>query len=491
MVERSPATHNIFVEVAPGQVNSRILRRLLGALTTGFPIPATVNPSLNRLASLLFGDPRRNSLEHRLFNTISLLNAIANFGGAITLLFFRHDLALCLLHLATGVAFLGFYLVSRLRGVYRAFYWPFVLLIVVFLFFNALEDAGSLGGAHYYLIPALVIATILSRGARRTALAVALFVLATLALFYVEVAHPEWIRPHASARERLMDVSAHFIFVQIFTGLLVMVLSQNLNQERQKSDRLLLNILPESIAHELKMNDRVRPLNYDDATVLFTDFVGFTRLAENMTPERLIAELDECFRHFDIIARKHNVEKIKTIGDAYMAVGGIPIVNRTHAIDCVLVGLEIQQFMAELQERRAAQNRPHWHLRVGIHSGRLVAGVIGQEKFAYDVWGDTVNTASRLESSGVADRINISGATYERVKEFFACEYRGRVAAKNKGEIDMYFVNGIRPELSHNGEGRFPNEQFFELYRQRACGVSRLNVTVTGEMASPTKLRPE
>lgn len=428
----------------------------------------------NRSTSYLFGDPRHNSLEHRLFNTISLLNAIANLGGAVALLFLRDDLFLCVLHLWTGITFLIFYFLSRFKRVYLSLYWPFVLLIVAFLFVSALEDAGSLGGTHYYLIPALIIATILSGRARRTVLAIALFGLATLALFYVEQAYPDLIRPHAGPQERMIDVSANLIFVQVFTGLLVMVLSKNLNQERRKSDRLLLNILPESIAHELKMNDRVQPLYYDDATVLFTDFVGFTRLAENMTPSKLIEELDACFRYFDMVARRHNVEKIKTIGDAYMAVGGIPSANRTHAIDCVLMGLEIQSFMAEAAEKRRAANRPYWQLRLGIHSGRLVAGVIGQEKFAYDVWGDTVNTASRMESSGVADRINISAATYERVKDFFVCEYRGRVAAKNKGEIDMYFVNGIRPELSLDGEGKLPNQKFLEMYNLVARSVIQL-----------------
>jgi adenylate cyclase len=280
----------------------------------------------------------------------------------------------------------------------------------------------------------------------------------------IEQYRPEWIIRHVSNEARLFDILGNLLFAQVFTGIIVMVLSRTLNQEREKSDRLLLNVLPQPIADELKARDRVQPLNYESASVLFTDFVGFTRIAERLTPERLIEELDNCFRHFDQIARRHKLEKIKTIGDAYMGVGGIPQPNTTHAIDCVLCALEIHQFMAALKEERAAQNMPYWELRLGIHTGRLVAGVIGQEKFAYDVWGDTVNTASRLESSGVAGRINISMSTYELVEPLFACEHRGKITAKNKGEIDMYFVNSIRPELSRDGEGKIPGDKFYEIY---------------------------
>jgi adenylate cyclase len=257
-------------------------------------------------------------------------------------------------------------------------------------------------------------------------------------------------------------VRSNFLFVQFLTGILVVVLAKNLNQERAKSDSLLLNILPASIADELKTNNVVNPRHYQSASVLFTDFVGFTQIAEGMSPNELIAELDACFSRFDAIARKRKLEKIKTIGDSYMAVGGVPAANRTHAVDSVLAALEIQRFMMELAEKKKALNRPCWQLRLGIHTGPLVAGVIGREKFAYDVWGDTVNTASRLESSGVAGRINISGDTYDIVKDFFVCEYRGKISAKHKGEIDMYFVNAIQPSLSHDSQE--PNQRFAELY---------------------------
>jgi adenylate cyclase len=327
-------------------------------------------------------------------------------------------------------------------------YWPFVAVILAFLFINSLFNAGSAGGAHYYFIAALVIAIILSAGVWRTIAAFLVVGVTTAAFFIVEQQRPDWITQYASPLERMLDVRSNFLFVQFLTGILVVVLTKNLNQERAKSDSLLLNILPASVAEELKANNSVSPRHYESASVLFTDFVGFTQIAEGMTPEELIAELDGCFSRFDAIARKHKLEKIKTIGDSYMAVGGVPAANRTHAIDSVLAALEIQRFMMELAEKKKTLNLPCWQLRLGIHTGPLVAGVIGREKFAYDVWGDTVNTASRLESSGVAGRINISGATYEHVKDFFDCEYRGKISAKHKGEIDMYFVNAVQPSFA-------------------------------------------
>lgn len=438
----------------------------------------------NSITATLFGDPRRFALEHRLFNTISLLNAVANIGGSFAALSQRNYAFLFSLSLGTGVLFLVFYYLSRFRNANRYLYWPFVLLILGFLFVNALGNSGSRGGAHYYFIPALVISVILSGRTRRTIIAIALFCGATAALLLLEQMKPGWISMYASERERFIDISGNLLFVQVFTGILVQVLSQNLNQERRKSDRLLRSVLPEVIADELKQTDRVQPVDYENASVLFTDFVGFTQIAESFTPQQLIEELDSCFGEFDRIAKKHNLEKIKTIGDAYMAVGGVPIANKTHSVDCVLAALEIVQLVSELREREMLRSRPYWEIRIGIHSGDLIAGVVGREKFSYDVWGDTVNTASRLESSGVAGRINISGATYELVKDFFDCEFRGKIAAKNKGEIDMYFVNGIRRELSVNGNGVIPNEMFVQSH-------ALLERTASKTSPQPTNLADE
>jgi class 3 adenylate cyclase len=210
--------------------------------------------------------------------------------------------------------------------------------------------------------------------------------------------------------------------------------------EKDKSDKLLLNILPFETAEELKEKGSATPKHYEMVTVLFTDFKGFTSIAEKLTPELLVEELNHCFLEFDLIIEKYNLEKIKTIGDSYMCAGGVPVANATNPVDAVRAGLEIQAYMERLKVERMAKGMEIWELRVGINTGKVIAGVVGKSKFAYDIWGDAVNVASRMESSGAPGKVNISGDTYELVKSHFNFEYRGKVKAKNKGEVDMYFV---------------------------------------------------
>ncbi|HNP55314.1 MAG TPA: adenylate/guanylate cyclase domain-containing protein [Ferruginibacter sp.] len=212
-------------------------------------------------------------------------------------------------------------------------------------------------------------------------------------------------------------------------------------REKKRSDELLLNILPAAVAEELKQKGESEAQSIDEVTVLFTDFKGFTQLSEKMTPRELVSEINECFSAFDQIMQRHGIEKIKTIGDSYMAAGGLPTPNQTHAEDVVNAALEIQSFMQSMKQQKAAAGKPYFDIRIGIHTGPVVAGIVGLKKFAYDIWGDTVNTASRMESSGEAGKVNISASTYEKVKDKYACEYRGKITAKGKGEIDMYFIS--------------------------------------------------
>ncbi len=212
--------------------------------------------------------------------------------------------------------------------------------------------------------------------------------------------------------------------------------------EKQKSEKLLFNILPVTIAEELRDNGFATPKSFDNVTVLFTDFLGFTQIAAQISPQELIKILNECFSAFDEIAIRHNLEPIKTIGDAYMCAGGVPDANRTHARDAVQAGLEIQAFVRDWNQRRMENGLAELGLRIGIHTGPVVAGVVGIRKFAYDIWGDAVNVAARMESSGEPGKINISGGTYALIKEQFTCVHRGKVEAKNKGMVDMYFVTG-------------------------------------------------
>jgi len=242
----------------------------------------------------------------------------------------------------------------------------------------------------------------------------------------------------------------------------VVAQSQEIAKQRDQIEDLLLNILPEEVADELKENGKATARKHDQVTVLFTDMKGFTRIAEKMTPEQLVGELHDCFLHFDDVMDKYGIEKIKTIGDSYMCAAGVPTYDPAHAFKTVLAALEIRDLMrSQGAERRAADREP-WVLRIGVHTGPVVAGVVGKRKFAYDIWGDAVNTASRMESSGEPGEVNISGTTYELIKDRFECAYRGKVDAKNKGQIDMYFVRRIKPEFSGNGEGSSPNARFLK-----------------------------
>lgn len=217
----------------------------------------------------------------------------------------------------------------------------------------------------------------------------------------------------------------------------VAIRTEQLRGEKRKSDELLLNILPEEVAEELKEKGFAQARLHEDVTVLFTDFVEFTRYSEKLAPAEIVAELDGCFKAFDEIITRHGLEKIKTIGDAYMAVAGLPIPHADGAVATVRAALDIREYIA--QRRRKYPNS--FDIRIGVHSGPVVAGIIGVKKFAYDVWGDTVNTAARMEQSSEAGKVNISEATYALVKGQFECIYRGQVAAKGKGAIAMYFVN--------------------------------------------------
>jgi adenylate cyclase len=236
--------------------------------------------------------------------------------------------------------------------------------------------------------------------------------------------------------------------------------TEDLIREKEKTETLLSNVLPKNTADELMAKGKATKIKYNFVTVLFSDIQGFTKIAEEMNPEVLIDELDKFFFHFDSVVEKYGIEKIKTIGDAYMCAGGIPEKNRTNPVEVILAALEMQKYMLNLKRTSEVEGMKYWDIRIGIHTGTVVAGVVGQKKLSYDIWGDTVNTASRMESSGDAGKINISGTTYEFVKEFFVCEHRGKMPVKYKGELDMYFVNGIVDNLRDENNG--PNFKFIQ-----------------------------
>lgn len=212
-------------------------------------------------------------------------------------------------------------------------------------------------------------------------------------------------------------------------------------EEKKRSDELLLNILPQEVAQELRTEGKSKAKAFTMATVMFTDFKDFTLISEKVSAELLVDEIHQCFSTFDTILQKHNIEKIKTIGDAYLCAAGIPASNLTHAEDMLNAAIEIRDFMIQRKKTAPLGSFGGFDLRIGIHTGPVVAGVVGIRKYAYDIWGDTVNIAARMEQQSEAGQINVSGVTYELVKDKFSFTYRGKVAAKNKGDIDMYFLN--------------------------------------------------
>lgn len=219
-----------------------------------------------------------------------------------------------------------------------------------------------------------------------------------------------------------------------------------IEEERIRSDNLLLNILPADVATELKEKGKVRAKSHQAVTVFFSDFKEFSSISGRLSPEALVEELDYCFKHFDQIIEKYKLEKIKTIGDAYMCAAGLNEQTTKDPRDVVYAAMEILEFLANYAKRKKANGQEYFEARIGIHTGKAVSGVVGSKKFAYDIWGDTVNIASRVETASEPGKINISSTTLEYVKDSFVYEYRGKVEIKNMGEMDMYFITDQKPK---------------------------------------------
>lgn len=221
-----------------------------------------------------------------------------------------------------------------------------------------------------------------------------------------------------------------------------------LEWERQRSENLLRNILPAPVAAELMEHGYVQPRYFEQVTVLFADFKGFSKICSMLSPEQLIADLNYCFGAFDRIVTRLGLERVKTIGDCYMCVAGIPDPRPDHAVRMVQAAFAMQHFLEKWRHERIGRNLPAFEARIGLHSGPVIGGIVGSTKFAFDIWGDTVNIAARMEDNGKANRVNISGSTYALVQEHFHCEFRGKIPIKNIGEAEMYFVLGPKNEAA-------------------------------------------
>ena len=241
-------------------------------------------------------------------------------------------------------------------------------------------------------------------------------------------------------------------------------------QETLLFKELALNIFPRHIADELVDKRAVRPRAYRHATILFTDVVGFSRLAFHIDPVTLVRTLNAQFTAFDELMDDYGMEKIKTIGDAYMCVSGVPVKKTSHAVDAALAALEMVRTVLDSRQpprEVGGLDLANWQIRVGLHTGPCITGVVGHKKHVYDVWGDSVNIAARMESGSQPMRINISSVTYDEISEFFACTRRGSQAVKNIGDVDMWFLDRLLPEYSQDERGMVPNDAFHAVYVDR------------------------
>ncbi|UCG27292.1 MAG: HD domain-containing protein [Bacteroidales bacterium] len=236
--------------------------------------------------------------------------------------------------------------------------------------------------------------------------------------------------------------------------------NEKLTQDLERKKTLLEKLSPDPAELEGKLEARPTSLKFKMATVLFADIHGFSRISDTMDSEAIMDELDGIFFEFDSTVKKYNIEKIKTIGDSYMCAGGIPVKNITNPIDVVMAAIEMQEYLNQLRKQNKKKAGEIWELKLGIHTGPVTANVAGKKKISYDLKGDTVNTATRIESASEAGKIIISVMTYELVKEFFVCEYYGKMPVKYKDDLDMYIVRGLKPEFSENGDGVTPNKAF-------------------------------
>jgi adenylate cyclase len=231
--------------------------------------------------------------------------------------------------------------------------------------------------------------------------------------------------------------------------------------ETARTEELLRTIFPASVAAELKANRPVQPRHYDLATIMFVDFTGFTRLTEGTQPAVLVQQLNQHFTRFDEIVERHRLETMKTIGDAYFCAGGLPEPNRTHAVDACLAAVEMQSYIASWNRQREKLRMPPWNIRIGINTGSVVAGLVGKRRYTYDIWGDSVNVAQRLEAAADPGRINISASTYHYTNKLFDTEPRGVIEVKNKPALEMFFLNRIKPEFCADADGVQSNEAFW------------------------------
>jgi class 3 adenylate cyclase len=405
----------------------------------GSPAPAR-GARWARLGALVAGDPAAVPLEQRIYNISTFINVVLPTGSLTINLALSGFPLLLNLAIASYVATSGaLYFRSRRHG--RMWPLAYMLATQVFISITWFFNGGLVGSTPYAFFVLLFLAVVVLK--RVPPMGSTLLVLGNVAgLVAVERLRPGWIVPYPDESTRYFDIASTLILILVVLATWLNMLKRNYDAERakverahQRSEELLLNILPAEIAAVLKDREQVIATHYPEASILFADLVDFTPLATRLPPSEVVVLLNEVFTFLDTLVDRHGLEKIKTIGDCYMVAAGVPRPRDDHAHVLARVALEIRQF---LTEREFAGRRLSF--RIGIASGPLVAGVIGKKKFAYDLWGDTVNTASRMESHGAPGIIQITGRTHELIRDQFACRSGGIISVKGKGEMEVWHV---------------------------------------------------
>jgi len=395
--------------------------------------------SLSSLLIAMCGDPRRFSYENQMLNFVMIFAAVSTLAVAIENMLLGIPVSGYIY--IGAVAFLAAYFLLRTK---QAPAQPItVVTTLAFLLMASVawfDNEGLGGSTPFFFIMPVIISIAILRGWLRP-LFVFLILADLLALSFIQYSHPELVTPYPSVQVKYLDILYSFGLITIFVLGYTLVSLYNLDQRRKQADELLLNILPEPIAEKLKYSPtQTIAQNFSNVSILFADVVDFTPLSSSMNPTEVVSLLNEVFSYFDTLVEKYGLEKIKTIGDCYMVAAGVPLLRTDHAHVITRLALEMRDYITQhdFQGRRLS-------FRIGINSGSVVAGVIGRHKFAYDLWGDAVNTASRMESHGKANIIQITRPTYELIKNEFQCEGQGLIYVKGKGEMEIWHVMGVAP----------------------------------------------
>lgn len=406
---------------------------------------------MTRLLETLTGRPADVPLERRILLLALFLTALTTVLSVAMAVVLGQPAELLASGALLSLLSAGAYLIARRRQAYALARAIFAVVVVLVIPLGWFFNEGSRGPVLTMFIFGAMVLTIVSP--LRWRLYTAIFMGAGLAaLLAVDYLRPQWLVAYDSEAARMTDIIV-LIGGVVYPGSIALILyiignyrraRDEAQEERNRSDQLLNSIMPPKVAQQLRASGRYAPEQHDDVSIIFADFEGFTQIAEKMSPSELVAELEQVFLAFDEIAERCGVQRIKTIGDAYMAAAGVPDYTPDHAVRALRCALMMQEWIAA----RNASAPFAWRMRCGVHSGPVVAGVLGKRRFAYDIWGDAVNVASRVEAAGKAGLVNASGETRLRAGDHFRFEARGSVEIKNRSPVQMYFVQPTQGLLS-------------------------------------------